>query len=72
MNEKLYSIYRFYEDNRPRRRLRKGLTLKQAQEHCNDPETSSRTAKQACNGNEKAIQRWHEAKKHWFDGYEEQ
>lgn len=71
MNNKLYNIVRFYENGRKPRVMRRGLTLKQAQEHCNDSETSSMTAKKACNGNKKAIERWHEAQKHWFDGFRE-
>lgn len=72
MIEKLYKIVRQYENNRPRRVMRKNLTLRQAQEYCEDPETSSMTAKRACNGNEDRIERWHQAQKHWFDGFVEQ
>lgn len=70
-DNKLYNIIRFYQDGRPTRVMRKGLTLKQAQEHCADPETSSQTKKTACNSNPEAIARWHEKSKHWFDGYTE-
>lgn len=70
--EKTYKIVRFYQNGRPARVMRRGLTLKQAQDHCNDPETSSETKKTACNGNDKAIARWHEQQKHWFDGYTEE
>jgi hypothetical protein len=38
-----YKIVRFYFNSRPRT-LHRGLTLEQAQKHCSDPETSSRTA----------------------------
>ena len=38
-----YKIIRFYADNRERRTGQTGLTLEEAQEHCRDPETSSRT-----------------------------
>lgn len=64
-----YTVYRFYQSgSRPRIR-RKGFTLRQAQEHCSDPETSSRTATKACNGNPEAIERWNKKQKHWFEGY---
>lgn len=69
--EKRYKIVRYYQDDRKRRVMRSGLTLNQAQEHCNDPQTSSMTASYACNGNPKAQERWHEKNKHWFDGYTE-
>lgn len=57
---KTYAIYRYYsKEGRPARLMRRGLTLKQAQEHCNDPETSSKTAKRGRGG----------ATCDWFDGY---
>ena len=51
--------------------IRIGLTEKEAQKICQDPETSSVTARtpKGCNGNEKQIQRWQELNKHWFYGY---
>lgn len=62
----LYNIVRFYRDFPERNRvIDVGLTLEEAQAHCKDPETSSRSAKSA------------EAKLHtqrngdWFDGYTE-
>jgi len=54
-----YRIVRFYADNRERRVLQTGLTLEEAQDHCNDPETSSRTT---TTDSEPGT---------WFDGYEE-
>lgn len=42
-----------------------GLTLAEAQTHCNDPETSSRTCKTAA---KRQITRQHGE---WFDGYQE-
>lgn len=71
--EQLYNIVRFYENENKRRRvMRRGLTLEEARRHCNDPETSSETASRprGCAGNEAMIARWHEGKKHWFDGFE--
>lgn len=63
-----YKIVRFYRDNDEMngRVIKTGLTLEQAQAHCQDPETSSSTAKGE----------W--AVKHagvfgpWFDGYTEE
>ena len=41
-----YKIVRNYFDRYPNHRtIKHGLTRDQAQEHCNDPETSSRTCK---------------------------
>ena len=60
-----YRIVRLYKDAVTRRRvIARGLTLKEAQAHCSDPETSSSTATTP------------EAKARtaklgpWFDGYE--
>ena len=69
MQENNYKIVRYYEDGRRPRTIKRGLTLEQARKHCEDPETSSMTAKNACNGNQEAINRWHEKQKHWFDGF---
>jgi len=61
-----YQIIRMYESGRKARVLAKGMTLAEAQEWCNDPETSSSTA-----------QSW-KAKRHtqrhgrWFDGFREE
>jgi hypothetical protein len=63
----MYKIIRFYfnNGNAPKKRtIKTGLTLAEAQAHCNNPETSSSTADvanaltQACGGK-------------WFDGYTE-
>jgi hypothetical protein len=58
----MYKIVRFFFNGR-KRVIRTGLTLEQAQVHCQDPETSSRTAQ-----NSKAKAR---TKRYgtWFDGY---
>lgn len=58
-----YKIVRMYQRG-GRRTIYTGLTLDQAQEHCRDPETSSRTATGS-----KARQRTRD-KGPWFDGYE--
>ena len=57
-----YQIIRFFqeEDNEV---IEKGLTLEEAQEHCNDPETSSRTGTL---GKAKYLTERYGA---WFDGY---
>tara|TARA_R100000808_G_scaffold260_6_gene1590 strand:- start:2626 stop:2808 length:183 start_codon:yes stop_codon:yes gene_type:complete len=50
-----YKIIRFYESrSRTNKVIKKGLTRKQAQTHCSNPETSG--------GNEKNSSRW-------FDGF---
>lgn len=58
-----YKIVRHYLHKR-KRTIERGLTLDEAQAHCNDPETSSRTATTA---RAKAITRRNGP---WFDGYE--
>jgi hypothetical protein len=61
----LYKIVRFYVDpNKRKSTIRTGLYLEEARAHCNDRETSSRTATSA---NARAHTRKHGA---WFDGYE--
>ena len=64
-----YKIVRNYFDSEsaPHRRVRKsGLTLEEAQAHCRNPETSSRTATGA---KATAHTRAHGP---WFDGYTEE
>lgn len=58
-----YKIVRMYQRG-GRRTIETGLTLEQAQEHCRDPETSSRTATSS-----KARERTRRMGP-WFDGYE--
>jgi hypothetical protein len=58
-----YKIVRMYQRG-GHRTIESGLTLEEAQEHCRNPETSSKTAI-----------RWEarkltEQKGPWFDGYE--
>lgn len=66
-----YKILRFYQDGRRARVQKTGLTLEQAQAWCNDPQTSSRSARKpaGCQNDLKQIQRWDAKQKHWFDGY---
>ena len=59
-----YKIVRGYF-NGGRRVVKRGLTLEQAQAHCQDPETSSRTCTKAAN-----VRRTRE-RGPWFDGYTE-
>ena len=54
-----YSIIRHYF-NKENKTTQTGLTLEEAREHCNDPETSSHTASDPCESGR------------WFDGYEEE
>jgi len=57
---KEYKIYRLYaKEGMSRRFIKGGLTLEQAQAHCNDPETSSKTAKKGRGG----------CVSEWFDSY---
>ncbi len=62
----MYRVIRFYRDAYPRRRIiERGLTLEEAQAHCQDPETSSSTTTGKVG---RARTRRLGA---WFDGYEE-
>jgi hypothetical protein len=62
-----YKILRFFEDDEIGPCLiRGGLTLEQAQAHCNDPETSSRTATGELGRS--LTERFGP----WFEGYEEE
>lgn len=64
----MYKIVRMFADREraPRRRVVKtGLTLEEAQAHCKNPETSSKTCTSAA-GKRRTRQYGP-----WFDGYEE-
>lgn len=62
----MYRIIRFYRDSYPgRRTIARGLTLEEAQAHCNDSETSSSTA------TGKVARARARRLGPWFDGYEE-
>ena len=58
-----YKIVRMYQKG-GKRTIERGLTLAEAQAHCHNPETSSKTATTA---RAKAITRRNGP---WFDGYE--
>ena len=60
-----YKIVRYYFDA-TRRTIKTGLTLEEAQAHCQDPETSSRTCTKA------AGRRRTRLYGEWFDGYTEE
>lgn len=60
-----YKIVRFYFRGK-KHTIERGLTLEEAQAHCNDPETSSRTCKKAEN-----VRRTTTLGP-WFDGYTEE
>ena len=61
-----YRIIRFYRDSSRRDYGETGLTEEEAQAHCRDPETSSRTATSP-----EAVRRT-ERFGPWFDGYTEE
>lgn len=61
---RVYRIVRTYKNDRiPSRTIKTGLTLEEAQAHCHDPETSSKTAT-----SQKARRRTRTFGE-WFDGY---
>lgn len=64
----MYKIVRryFHSEKWSPRTIKTGLTLEEAQAHCQDPETSSST----CTGS-KAKARTRQ-RGPWFDGYEEE
>ncbi len=60
-----YRIVRMYFEG-GKRVIQTGLSLEDAQEHCNDPETSSSTCTSA-----EAVRRTKQ-RGPWFDGYEQE
>ena len=61
-----YKVIRRYFNNHPNQTIKRGLTLEEAQEHCQDPETSSST----CKGAENVART--EQFGPWFDGYDDE
>lgn len=62
----MYKIVRHYSNkNISRRTIERGLTLKEAQDHCRDPESHSDTCKKPHN------KRRTKRLGPWFDGYAE-
>jgi len=64
MNYKIVRMFRDY--HQPSLVIKRGLSLKEAQAHCRDPETSSST----CTRPEGKLLT--KTKGPWFDGYEEE
>jgi len=65
--ENTYRIVRFYADPGIEREIIcEGLSLEEAQDHCSDPETSSKTATSS-----EAMART-SARGSWFDGFTEE
>ena len=65
MSKKKYKIIRFYFRG-GKRIINTGLTLEQAQAHCEDPETSSTTCRKSVN------KRRTRCMGEWFDGFTEE
>lgn len=65
-SDKTYKIVRFYQQNHPKEVIKTGLSFEEAQEHCNDDETSSSTCEKPEN-----VART-EKMGEWFDGYNEE
>ncbi len=64
-NNRVYKIVRMYQTiGRPHRTIKAHLTLKEAQDHCKDPETSSSTCTSA------ARLRYTKRVGKWLDGFE--
>jgi len=64
--EKYKIIRHYFRSNMSNRVIETGLTLAEAQAHCQDPETSSRTCTSA------RRRKMTERVGPWFDGYERQ
>mgnify|MGYP003652046713 FL=1 len=66
MKMETYTIVRFFQRHYNQRVIATGLTLEEAQAHCKDPETSSRTATEAA-----GVRRTRDHG-NWFDGMREE
>lgn len=66
----MYEVFKITQEGK-QTVITTGLTEKEAQKICQDPETSSMTARKpkGCDGDEKQIERWHRQNKHWFYAY---
>jgi hypothetical protein len=64
-----YEVVRYFQDGRAPIVQKQNLTLEKAQEWCNDPETSSKTARHT-QGTVKQ-RNLDRGQYHWFDGYRE-
>lgn len=58
-----YKILRFYKSNLPMKLIKENLTLEEAKEHCNSPESSSRTCVEQKNLDHTKTYG------EWFDGF---
>jgi len=63
---KVYKIVRQFYNGSRKRTVKTGLTLAEAQAHCSDPETSSKTATTA------KARAYTQKRGPWFDGYTEE
>lgn len=63
---KTYKILRIFFSDKEKMLIKTNLTLEEAQEHCNDDETSSKTCKS------KEMVRFTEKNGSWFDAYYEE
>lgn len=61
-----YKVVRFYQGDHPREVVETGLTLEEAQAHCKDPDSSSRTCTSK-SGNARTRKFGD-----WFEGFEEE
>ncbi len=61
----MYKVQRLYFKGHPKRTIIKRCTLEEAQRHCSDPETSSKTARSA------TARRRTQRLGPWFDSYTE-
>lgn len=68
---KMYEVIKVYQGDFKTQVIRIGLTEREAQKICQDPETSSMTARKpkGCDQDDKQIERWHDKQKHWFYAY---
>lgn len=64
MSDRYKIVRMFFKGGK--RTIKTGLTLEEAQAHCQNPETSSRTASSS------KAKRYTEVKGPWFDGYEQE
>lgn len=63
---KVYKIVRQFYNGSRKRTVKTGLTLEEAQAHCSDPETSSKTATSS------KARAYTQKRGPWFDGYTEE
>lgn len=69
----VYEVVKFYQGNRSPQVIVTGLTRQEAERICQDPDTSSMTARKpkGCDNDDAQITRWHDKQKHWFYGFRE-